>query len=67
MLCFTFTSYEVSSNRTHHQHSQLPILLSKVALDDHLGDFVGHHGHIQLLLWDILDPLDYNAKTIEKS
>ena len=25
----------------------------------HLGDLVGHHGHLQLLLWDILDPLAY--------
>ena len=42
---------------------QLHILLSKDALNDHLGvhlgDLVGHHGHLQLLLWDILDPLDY--------
>ena len=39
------------------------ILLSKDALDDHLGvhlgDLVGHHGHLQLLLWDVLDPLSY--------
>ena len=25
----------------------------------HLGDLVGLHGHLQLLLWDVLDPLAY--------
>ena len=25
----------------------------------HLGDLVGHHGHLKLLLWDVLDPLAY--------
>ena len=39
------------------------ILHSKEDLDDHLGvhlgDLVGHHGHLQLLLWDVLDPLSY--------
>ena len=47
----------------HNHQLQLPILLPKDALDDHLGvhlgDLIGHHGHLQLLLWDVLDPLDY--------
>ena len=35
----------------------------KMLFDDHLGvhlgDLVGLHGHLQLLLWDVLDPLAY--------
>ena len=50
------------STATSHQ-LQPHILLSKDALDDHLGvhlgDLVGLHGHLQLLLWDVLDPLAY--------
>ena len=56
------TTNIIISTATNHQ-LQLHILLSKDALDDHLGvhlgDLVGHHGHLQLLLWDILVPLAY--------
>merc|ERR1712208_19329 len=57
-LLLTLSSAQLSATSSNCTFYSLKMLFDD-HLGVHLGDLVGHHGHLQLLLWDVLDPLAY--------
>ena len=58
-LLLTLSSAQPPATSSNCTFYSLKMLLMTILARVHLGDLVGHHGHLQLLLWDVLDPLAY--------